>query len=227
MKKIKKLSKISVIIGAIGGALLTSIVAYAAYLYFSDTRINMFSKGEADVRVIENNSDEPVQEGTQPFKWAKEDELNDESPYGVNKIVQVKSLTDDQYVRVQIIPTWRDSEGNICTPDYISDFSYITVEDGNLLFKRTENSTPTITCILSNEYSDYWDYDDKTHYFTYKELLPKGTVTKPLMTYVRIDNSVYNYTKDSLTGTEYTLYVDVLTDSIEQYDHAKETREFQ
>ncbi len=227
MKKIKELSKVSVIIGTAGAALLTSIAAYAAYLYFSNTRINMFYKGSAEVGIIENNNDTPVQDETQLFKWAKEDELNDESPYGVNKIVQVKSIADDQYVRVQIIPTWRDSEGNICTPDYISDFSYITVEDGNLLFKRTENSTPTITCILSNEYSDYWAYDDTTHYFTYKELLPKGAVTKPLMTYVRIDNSVYNYTKDSLTETEYTLYVDVLTDSIEQYDHAKETREFQ
>lgn len=224
MKKAKK-TKFSVAAGIVGFILLTGIVAYAAFLYYSNSRINMFSEGEAEIKVVEND-DAFQAEPDKPFKWLRENELDDESSYGVTKVVQVKSMRDDQYVRVQIVPSWRDEAGNICAPDYISDFSCITVEDGKLLFKRTENSEPTITCVLADGYGDNWDFDDKTHCFTYKRLLAAGETTEPLMTYVRIDSSVYSLTKDSLTGTEYTLNIDVLTDSIEPYGDASETRNF-
>ena len=225
MKKTKRLSKGAIIAIALGGVIFTGLIVYAAYLYFSNERINQFSEGEADVEVIENeDSDNPIQTGTQPFTWAKENELDENSDYSVVKKVRAKSMTDDQFVRVQIVPSWRDSDGNICTPEYISDFGYITVENGELLFKRTQNSEPTITCVLAGNYSDYWAYDSDSHCFIYNELLPKGSETELLMTSVKISKDVYAYTYDSLTDTEYELYVDVLVDSVEQYGKAKQTR---
>ena len=224
--------------------LVVPLIVYAL-LYNSDTKYNMFKEGRVNIQIAEKvDENEPTPQDT----TEKELTWTESGAYRmVQKEITVKSMSDSQYVRLMLIPSWCDSNSNdenvenhtIAGLDKYSDFyamQYVN-ECGEKRIDVLNSSEQVIfSYILNSDFDQYWDFwTDKNRstavteinqcYFYYKKLLPLGETTQPLIKSIRIPETVYTAVNGG--DESYYLYIDVIADAIEQYGDAKENRDFE
>ena len=216
-------------------------LAVYALLYYSDKKYNTFKEGEVNVQIAEKISDKnPTPQDTTEvaLNWSEEAD----GYRTVQKEITVKSQKDSQYIRLMLIPSWCDSkEANAPTVaelDKYSDFyamRFINEYGEKRIDVMNASEQVIFSYILYSDFEKYWDFwQDKSRstavtemnqcYFYYKSLVPVGETTMPLIKEIRIPDTVYNAVNSG--DAKYYLYIDVIADSIEQYDDAKTVRNF-
>ena len=241
MENRKSKKKLYIIIASvIALAVCVPLVVYAL-LYYSDKKYNAFKEGEVNIQIAEKISDDPPtpQDTTEAtLNWSEES-----GGYRtVQKEITVKSQKDSQYIRLMLIPSWCDSNNanahTIAGLDKYSDFyamQFVNEYGEKRIDVLNASEQVIFSYILYSDFEKYWDFwQDKNHsaavtemnqcYFYYKALVPVGETTMPLIKEIRIPDTVYNAVNSG--DTNYYLYIDVIADSIEQYDDAKTVRNF-
>ncbi|MBR1592141.1 MAG: hypothetical protein IJ666_03935 [Ruminococcus sp.] len=215
----RKLSKSSALITAL--VVLTGVGMLTAFaiLYLSNERKNVFNVGSAQIHVEENDDSNTEPEKSNELTWKKEYENNEDSPYIADKKIVITSTKNDEYIKVMLVPGWRDKNGYICQLNELSDFAVFETEAKKMYLKNRNNQL-IVTLNLDGKWREYWNYDAEQNCFHYKELLPVNASTHPLLQSVEISDTVYSLSEKC------TFWLDVITDSVEQYGDVIEKRNF-
>ena len=209
----KKQNKQYLVFAGILAALLLPPVIAFAIVYNSTQRRNSFSPAEAEIEIVESN-----ESGTELTKEYTIE--NNNGTYSVEKPAAVYDVRgkNDEYLRVQFIPMWYDSDGFVCGS--VTEYKAI-VQEGNKLVCKDENNTPLITLHLADNWSNSWTYNLADGCFYYNGLISADKTTPELLKKVEISSAVYDDVKD-----DYTLRIDVLADAVQRSADAKGNREW-
>ena len=166
-----------------------ALVATATVMFMvatTDTAINTFSFGTADVTIDEGEIDpDNVEWGTNT------------KPVSIENTGEVSGV-----VRVMFVPVLTDSDGNVIS----GDLGDITASPSGTTLVLGD-----ITLHLVSDWQTYWFYQDG--YFYYKYVLDPGEETTQLLSGVTLTDGSYDDV--SLTSSVITPTVEVLADIIQ------------
>ena len=121
-KKTKK--KVGFIIAA-AITIPTAIIVFAL-LYFSNTAINPFHEGKANIQIQENKESPSDMIDDIAMKWEKSESFD---YYECDKLVTLTSQYDDQNLRLMLIPSWWKENTPVAglVDNSYNDFSYMRI----------------------------------------------------------------------------------------------------
>lgn len=158
--------------------------------------VNHFGVGALTAEINENNNTTPNSSNSIVI-------ANNVAP----KLVQVENKAGenaiDAYVRVQLVPTLRDSSSNLG-----GNFPMTTPANNQIVFHPFTNKDLTITLVFDSGWNSKWKYRAGDNCFYYTDVVKPGTKTATLLQEVRFSGS-----DAAAWQTKFNL--DVLTDSIQ------------
>lgn len=197
--------------------LIIPIVAYAI-MYYSEVRNNAFSPASANVQVKEDNNEPEDKQYNDTYKF----ELSQNGNYQTNKVVSIydERGKNDEYLKVMLIPSWYDNEGNVCANiGTITDFRTKSLNDMETALEvKNSYGEVVLTYLLDDYWKESWQYNQFDGCFYYNGLIKSDLTTTPLIKGIEVTSSVYEESKD------YILHIDVLADAVQQYGYAVENR---
>ncbi len=232
-KKTKK--KVGFIIAA-AITIPTAIIVFAL-LYFSNTAINPFHEGKANIQIQENKESPSDMIDDIAMKWKKSESFD---YYECDKLVTLTSQYDDQNLRLMLIPSWWKENTPVAglADNSYNDFSYMRINRTTVgytveltLDVYSSKDKKIFSYVLDTDsFNKTWEIsstDEKIriedfylHYIG-NEVLPKGNTTDSLIKTVRISEEVYQ-----TMYPDYELHIDVIADAIENYGDAEKIRNF-
>jgi uncharacterized protein YxeA len=212
-EKVKgKLNKKLICLAAALVTLICGIAAFAIYEYKSlKSRENQFYPAEISNAVDENDDGNTSATEEKNLTWQASG-----STYTAQKEVKILNVdaddenNTDAYIRVTMIPRWVQTidgtEVDITTID-------LYTQSGELTDINIEDNTFTLGAVsftLTEGWDDNWIFNPGDGYFYYKDIVPEGEYTEPLLESVSITKDTYNSMEDGVS-----LRIDIISDSIQ------------
>ncbi|MDV3428114.1 MAG: hypothetical protein LIR50_14030 [Bacillota bacterium] len=159
----------------------------------SETKTNEFFPGTLEVQIIENDNHVNGTNIVTPETSDNKTTL---------KKVQVKNLSNphevDAYIRVMLVPTFRNSDG-----DSLAGNVTLDPEDTNIINVTAADGSGTVTLHLNLNWKNYWNF--RNGYFYYIPIVHPGEYTNALLENVTVsDQSLWS-----------TFNLEVLSDSLQ------------
>ncbi len=164
----------------------------------TEPKVNNFGVGTLTTDIHENDQSTPESVNSIPINFT------DKAPKQVAVENAAGKDAIDAYVRVQLVPSFRDTNG----VNLGGDFAMAEPSDNKIVFTPFTDKDLTITLAFDDHWSGSWFYVADDNCFYYKTIVAPGHRTDVLLEEVQFSGADAAGWKDKFN-------LDVLTDSIQ------------